>query len=281
MRALSLTALLAIAGLSALQISCSSTPTEHDPDHAVSNSSSAAASAAGHWGADTTVGAVVAERPQTASIFALAGIDYCCGGEIRLADAAAAAGIELPRLVSALEAAGSSRVEGVERDWRHVDMRSLIDHIVDTHHTWLRRELPDLTSTAHTVLRVHGDTHPELTEVIATLDDVHRSVLPHLDDEEQRVFPALIALESGQSPEGIDDLLTAMHDDHDELGGALERLRALTRDYEVPEDSCAKYREMLSALEALERDMHRHVHLENNVLLPRARALQTERSSTD
>ena len=228
--------------------------------------------AASAWTAQTTVGEVVAARPQAARIFDLVGIDYCCGGAVTLGKAAAEQKTDLAMLLLALEAVGVART-AADRDWRQAELGELMDHIVAAHHAWLRRELPKLAAVTRTVLEVHGREHPELAEVSATLDKVRGSVLPHLDDEEKRVFPALRALAKGKKPAGIDALLEEMHSDHDELGAELHRLRSLTANYKVPEGACAKYREMLSGLAALERDMHTHVHLENNVLLVRARAL--------
>ncbi|MCP3904105.1 MAG: iron-sulfur cluster repair di-iron protein [Planctomycetes bacterium] len=234
-------------------------------------------SASGAWTTETAVGTIVAERPETARIFELVGIDYCCGGEMSLGRAAAPLDVDPARLLRALEAVGAAEDGWPTRDWQHADLDELIEHIVTTHHVWLRRELPRLTVTAHTVLRVHGETHPELSEVVATIDEVNTSVLPHLDDEEQRVFPALLELDAGGSPDDVEALLDELHGDHDELGDSLHRLRALTRGYTPPPDACAKYREMLTGLAALEADMYTHVHLENNVLLPRARALAANR----
>lgn len=163
-----------------------------------------------------------------------------------------------------------------QRDWQQAELGELIDHIVSTHHAWLRRELPTLTETTETVLRVHGDAHSELAEVEATLKQIRTAVLPHLDEEEQHLFPALRELADGNAPTDLGEQLATMRADHDSLGEALHRLRELTDGFTVPADACAKYREMLTGLTALEHDMHQHVHLENNVLLPKAQGLLAE-----
>ena len=138
--------------------------------------------------------------------------------------------------------------------------------------------MPTLSETTETVLRVHGNSHAELVDVATTLRRIREAVVPHLDIEEQHLFPALRKLIGGIPSPGMTEQLAAMRTDHDALGADLHRLRELTKGFAVPEDACAKYREMLTGLEALERDMHQHVHLENNVLLPRALALLVTKS---
>ena len=221
------------------------------------------------WTSETPIGTIVAERPQTARIFELVGIDYCCGGQMPVGKAAAQLNIDSMALLRALDVVGTSFSQESTRNWQRAGLDELIKHIVTTHHHWLRRELPRLTATAQTVLRVHGPNHHELTEIVATIDEIRTSVLPHLDDEERRVFPGIIELEAGGNPNNIEALLDALHEDHDELGDTLQRLHSLTNGFTPPDDACAKYHEMLKGLAALEADLHTHVHLENNVLLPR------------
>ncbi len=230
-------------------------------------------STASVWTNQTQIGQIVAERPQTARILELVGIDYCCGGQMTLEDAAAAQKVDASQLLSALMVVGMPTTEGEHRDWQKAEMSELIEHIVSTHHVWLRRELPPLTETTETVRRVHGNSHPELDDIAATLGRIREAVLPHLDEEEQHLFPALRELAKGKPSANIHQQLAAMRTDHDSLGEDLHLMRELTNGFVVPADACAKYREMLTGLAALERDMHQHVHLENNVVLPRAQRL--------
>ncbi len=225
------------------------------------------------WSTGTSIGKIVAEQPQAGRILELVGIDYCCGGLTPLGEAAAEKNLDATQLLNALRVVGNSPGEESERDWQQAEISELLEHIIMTHHTWLRRELPGLTTTSQTVLKVHGETHPELAEVVTTFDKIRNAVLPHLDDEEQRIFPALLGLVAGNPPADMDKQLDEMRSDHDALGAELHRLRKLTRGFEPPSDACTKYREMLSGFSALEQDLHRHVHLENNVLLPRAQTM--------
>ena len=223
-----------------------------------------------NWTRETTIGQIVAQQPQTARIFELVGIDYCCGGNTPLGKAAKENQIDQTRLLRALSVVGMPKADGDHRNWQTADLGELIDHVVNRHHTWLRRELPSLIETTNTVFNVHGDNHEELKEVAEIIERFQAVVLPHLDDEERRVFPAVRELIAGRPPADMADLLGEMQSDHDSLGQDLHRLRTLTKGFSEPPDACAKYREMLNGLKSLEDDMHTHVHLENNVLLPRA-----------
>ena len=190
-----------------------------------------------------------------------------------LENAAAAQKVDSSKLLSALMVVGMPTTEGEHRDWQKVEMSELIEHIVSTHHVWLRRELPPLSETTETVLRVHGDSHPELDDIAGTLRRIREAMFPHLEEEEKNLFPALRELAKGKPSANVRQLLAAMRTDHDAIGEALHQMREFANGFVVPADACTKYREMLTGLAALERDIHKHVHLENNVLLPKAEDL--------
>lgn len=222
------------------------------------------------WTKTTTIGQIVADRPQTARIFELVEIDYCCGGRTSLGDAALEKQINVDRLLAALSAVGAATQEADQRNWQRADIGELMDHIVARHHAWLRRELPPLVETTKTVHRVHGKEHTELKQIADIVEKLPEALLPHLAYEEQTVFPSIRTLATGKPAKNVAHFLEEMRTDHDAVGEQLHQLRNLTDGFLVPDDACAKYREMLAGLEALERDLHIHVHLENNVLLPRA-----------
>jgi len=235
------------------------------------------------WTQSTAIGQIVADRPQTARIFELLEIDYCCGGDILLGDVAKEKQLDVNRLLAALAAVGVASAEQEQRNWQQAKLGELMDHIVSRHHSWLRRELPLLVETTQTVHRVHGKNHTELKQLAQIVEKLPAALLPHLTYEERTVFPTVKAWEASQSTQDaranredradrdkVVELLAAMRSDHDEAGEMLHQIRELTHGFAVPKDACAKYREMLSGLAGLERDMHQHVHLENNVLLPRA-----------
>jgi regulator of cell morphogenesis and NO signaling len=225
------------------------------------------------WTPATPVGQVVARVPATARVFELVGIDYCCGGGRTLAEAAAAKGLDPDRLLAALLAVGPGPAgDPTARDWTRAPLAEVVAHIERTHHVFLRRELPRLTPIVSRVVEVHGKAHPELLRLKEIYDALVAALPAHLEAEEEIVFPGLQRLEEGRPPPDLQARLAGMRGDHDEVGASLHELRALTRGWTPPEGACRLYHEMLRGLAALEADLHAHVHLENNVLAPRAEA---------
>jgi regulator of cell morphogenesis and NO signaling len=221
----------------------------------------------------TSVADLVTERPARARIFEQLGIDYCCGGDHTLAEACRRHDLDpdtVRRMLGAVEQAAPA---ADARDWSSASLGTLIDHIVDTHHAYLRRELPRLETLLTRVLEAHGDDVDWLAPTFEVFTDLQTDLAAHMRSEEQRVFPSIRALEThcndALDADGIDDMIG----EHDEAGAALERLRTLTNDYSPPEGACPTFRAALDGLNDLERDMHRHVHKENNILFPRARTL--------
>ncbi len=220
-----------------------------------------------------TVGQIVARHPQTARVLESLGLDYCCGGKRPLAEACRAKGLDSAAVVSQLEEALAE--PSPERDWTSATMTALADHIEQTHHEYLRRELPRTTMLLKKVSGVHGDRHPELNELVPVFTGFCRELYDHMMKEERMLFPWLRRLEAGapkaQLPGwSVSGPVSCMMHEHDDAGDALARMRELTQDFTPPEDACGTYRALYSALAELEQDMHRHVHKENNILFPKA-----------
>lgn len=225
--------------------------------------------------ADAHVASLVLDVPARARVFERLGIDYCCGGGVPLAEACTERGLPLEEVVTALADPGPGGVDDV--DWSSASVAELVGHIVEHHHGYLREELPPLSALADKVARAHGDAHPELYEVQATFADLAAELTGHMAKEELVLFPACLALAEGEElagPRSVAAPIQAMLHEHDEVATGLRALRALTGEYTPPEDACNSYRALLGRLETLERDTHRHVHEENNVLFPRALALE-------
>ncbi|HZO49283.1 MAG TPA: iron-sulfur cluster repair di-iron protein [Gaiellaceae bacterium] len=228
----------------------------------------------------TTVAELVAERPGRARVLERLGIDYCCGGKVPLRDAVAGKGLDPSTVLVLLEAIDDAVAAG--RDWREASLSELCDHIVREHHAYLRDELPRLAALAEKVERAHGGEHPELRDVRATLGALTIELTGHLQTEERLVFPALRRLGAGGElePAQLDGALAVLEQEHDEAGVALARLRELTGGFVPPAGACNSFRAFYAGLADLERDLHEHVHEENNVLFPRAAALvHVERKS--
>jgi len=230
--------------------------------------------------AETHVADLVLEEPGRARVFERFGIDYCCGGKTPLSTACAERDLDLDAVLAALDEAAAG--DPGEADWTAASLAELCDHIVGQHHAYLSEELPRLRELAVKVARAHGDRHPELAEVEATFTAVADELEQHMAKEELVLFPACVALERGSGGGfafgSVANPIAAMVHEHDEVGAGLARLRSLTRGYEPPADACNSYRSLLDRLETLELDTHRHVHEENNVLFPRALALEAPSS---
>ncbi len=227
---------------------------------------------------NTTVAELVTERPVRAEVFEKHGIDYCCGGRKTLAEAVAAAGADPARVTEELAAVDASGGDADVPDWNAMGLAELSDHIVATHHAYLNEALPRIAGLIEKVAGAHGSKHPETIELHRMFPGFVEEMGRHLAKEEMVLFPMLRELEAGGSVPmhcgGVQNPIGAMLMEHDQAGDALRKMRELTGGYAVPGDACNTFRVMLHSLEELERDTHRHVHLENNILFPKAVAAQ-------
>lgn len=211
-------------------------------------------------------------------------IDYCCGGGRSLSDACAAAGVEVAEVERLLEEAGDQRPGGPEVA-ASGSLSRLIDYILDTHHTFTREETGRITALAEKVATKHGANHPELLTVRDLFAKLCDDLRPHMLKEETVLFPYVKRMEQAAAagwpappaPFGtVANPVRVMTLEHDAAGDILRALRAAANDYAAPADACISYRVLYGALEEFERDLHRHIHLENNVLFPRAAGLEQE-----
>lgn len=216
----------------------------------------------------STLAELVLERPARTHVFERAGLDYCCGGDATLADACAERGLDAATLALVLDADSAGALPAGERDWTCAPLADLCVHIVEAHHGRLRQELPRLEALCDKVVAAHGADRPELADVRDTLRALSEELQVHMVDEEQNLFPPLVA---GLVPD--DRALAQLEDEHAETGAALRRLRELTAGYDPAHARCTTHRALLDGLAELEADVHLHVHEENHVLFPRARAL--------
>jgi regulator of cell morphogenesis and NO signaling len=226
-----------------------------------------------------TVGALVARDYRTAAVLESFAIDFCCGGRRSIHDACVEAGADPARLRQALDALPPH--DAPDEDVTRWPVDRLIDHILSKHHTYVRAELPAISKEVAKLASVHGTRHPELLRVAAVVEDLSRELHQHLIKEEHVLFPYIRELaayvETRASPFGtVDNPIRMMEREHVEAGQQLKTIRALTGDYTVPADGCATYKVAMRRLEAFERDLHRHIHLENNILFPSARALEAQ-----
>lgn len=225
-----------------------------------------------------TVAQLVIERPARARVFEQIGIDYCCGGKKTLRQACEEKQLQVYEVVRRLLEA--EQVNGSEeRDWSQATLSELCEHIVATHHEYLRRELPRLSELTQKVADAHRERHPEWDEVRDVYENLRFELQLHMQKEEHVLFPAIMQMEQANAPlrfhfGTVANPIRMMEHEHDSAAQTLEDLRRLTNNYTPAEDACPTTRAMLEALEALEKDLHLHIHKENNILHPRAIALE-------
>jgi regulator of cell morphogenesis and NO signaling len=221
----------------------------------------------------TMVKDIVNELPKSSDLFKKHRIDFCCGGNIPLSQAAAEIGIDVERLLTELkEVLEKSQPSDTHLEvWTNSDSLKIIDHIIDHYHNPLREEFLMLSPYVTKVSRVHGDNHPELLKVYDLFHQFRRELLEHMEKEETIVFPLIkkLAENTVENREEAIGLITELEKEHDIAGSILKELRSITSDYALPLDACGTYRLVYNRLEMMEEQTFMHVHLENNILFPR------------
>jgi regulator of cell morphogenesis and NO signaling len=233
---------------------------------------------------DTRIAEIAAGNPATIRIFQRFGIDFCCGGKRPLREACAEKQMTFGELRAELETAGAPG--STEMPAADAALSELVRFIVDEYHADLRGELPRLGQMAAKVLDGHGAKHPDVLPALAsTFRELRDEVEEHMIKEERVLFPYIERLEAlgaaGQglpaSPFGsIQAPIGMMEHEHETVARALVRLRELTGGYVPPADACNTFRGLYHGLAELEGALHEHIHLENNVLFPRAARLEEE-----
>jgi len=230
-----------------------------------------------------TVGEIVATDFRTAGVFEQFGIDFCCGGRRSLADACRAAAADPAAVVRALDALPPTRA--VDDDVTRWPLDRLIDHIVRVHHAYVRSALPAIGRHLAKLQEVHGANHPELPRVASVFDRMSVDLEQHLAKEEQVLFPYVrdlvaattLGSRGALSPFGtVENPIRMMEREHREAADEMRLIRELTHGFTSPADGCTTYAVCMNELSQFERDLHRHVHLENNVLFPMAVELERE-----
>jgi regulator of cell morphogenesis and NO signaling len=223
--------------------------------------------------------------PNATRIFEKLGIDYCCGGGKPLQAACLQAKVPVEEVLRSLENADAPSPETaqVDPDFQNAKLTDLIAHILATHHGYVKQEIPRLRQLLTKVVAVHCASHPELAAVQRTFGGLADELLAHMMKEEMVLFPYIEELEEASregkraphAPFGsIGNPVRMMELEHESAGKALEQIRMLTAVYTAPETACFSYRTLYSALQEFEADLHQHIHLENNILFPRAIVLE-------
>ncbi|HEV2400835.1 MAG TPA: iron-sulfur cluster repair di-iron protein [Candidatus Sulfotelmatobacter sp.] len=227
-----------------------------------------------------TVREVAVEFPEATRIFERFGIDYCCGGNQSLEEACAASNLSVDQVLDSLELAEqTARAKQTDRNWQTEPLADLVAHITSTHHKYTREEIARLRPLFDKVYSVHGKNHPELQQVRASFQEVAQELTPHMMKEEMMLFPYIVRMEEAviqkepilPPPFGtVQNPVAMMMHEHDSAGAALQAMHQASAGYTPPGDACISYQTLYTALAAFETDLHQHIHLENNILFPRA-----------
>jgi regulator of cell morphogenesis and NO signaling len=231
-----------------------------------------------------TVRELALEFPNATGVFEKLGIDYCCGGNKSLEEACAAANLSADETLDWLELAEeASRVNQKERNWQIEPLADLIGHIKNKHHKYTREEIARLGPLFDKVCSVHGKNHPELPQIRETFRGLAQELTTHMMKEEMVLFLYIVRMEESviqrepvlPPPFGsVQNPVTMMMHEHDSAGDALRAIRQASAGYTPPGDACISYQTLYKALADFEADLHRHIHLENNILFPRAIAME-------
>ena len=223
----------------------------------------------------TKIGDIVTQDFRAAEVFKKAGIDFCCGGSQSLEAACRDKKLDVAEIESELEKLENSE-PGSSHKFNEWKLDFLCDYIVNTHHQTVMKLLPELTFYTQKIAEVHSDNHPELSEIANLFAQVDTELRQHLRNEEEVLFPAIrevLKTNSAESKATIISEITRMTGEHEFAGGAMDKINELSHRYAVPEDGCNTYRVAYKLLEQFEDDLHIHVHLENNILYPKAMKL--------
>ena len=229
-----------------------------------------------------TVRELALELPNSTRVFEKLGIDYCCGGARSLEEACQAADLRMDDVLDSLEVAAGG-VTAPSPEWPTKSLAELIDHIVRTHHRFTREEIIRLRALFEKVCAAHGRNHAELFAMRETFTRLAQELGMHLMKEEMVLFPYIVRMEESilqnepvlPAPFGaVQNPVRMMMQEHEGAGQGLREMRECSRDYSIPADACLSYRTLYQALEGFEADLHQHIHLENNLLFPRAIALE-------
>ncbi|MDX1349771.1 MAG: iron-sulfur cluster repair di-iron protein [Putridiphycobacter sp.] len=230
---------------------------------------------------NSKVSEIVAENYRTAPIFKLHKIDYCCNGNRTIEEVCSQKNISQADLILALQ--NSLSLRNQDHDFQSWDIGFLSDYIYQNHHKYVEKQIPVLKELLNKIAAVHGKEHPELLTVKQLFFESADELTAHMKKEELILFPYFKKIDSVKKSEAplptankisIETVIKKMHLDHDNEGNRFRKMAELTNDYTPPEDACGSYTVAFKFLNEFEEDLHKHIHLENNILFPKAIALE-------
>lgn len=229
--------------------------------------------------AEKTVRELALQSSSATRVFERLGIDYCCGGNKLLDEVCQAVKFPLEQVQKELETAEKESQKAGDRDWQREPLSELIAHINATHHKFVRTEIARINPLLEKVCGVHGKNHSELLHIQALFRGLAQELTSHMMKEEMVLFPYITRMEESviqgdpllPPPFGtVANPVAMMEHEHDAAGNALRAMRKASNDYVAPDGACASYQALYRAFMEFEADLHQHIHLENNILFPRA-----------
>lgn len=231
---------------------------------------------------ETKVSEVALSSPGARRVLEDAGVDYCCGGGKSLQDACIHAGVTADEILERLRK--NSKLAGpADAEWTNASLSDLARHIRERHHQYVRDSIPRVRALLAKVREKHAEKHGEIGEIEKLFGDLAREMTAHMQKEEQILFPYIEAMERSARSNGfieppffqtVQNPIHAMMKEHDSAGDLVKRIRKASNDYKAPADACTSYQATYQELRQFEEDLHLHVHLENNILFPRAVELE-------
>ena len=229
-----------------------------------------------------SIGTIAAKDVRKAEVFKKYGIDFCCGGKKTVREACAEKGIDAAEVEQELQQS-NQHITGRPIAYNDWNLDFLADYIANNHHSYIRKNLPDIRSYAIKVAQVHGGHHPELLPIQQLVEKINKELTEHMEEEEKVLFPyvkQIVQAKNTNQPIGtgtgkkLDELIKDMEKEHDFVGKRFEEIHILSKNFAIPGDACASYTLLYKMLHEFEEDLHLHIHLENNILFPKAVELQ-------
>ena len=233
---------------------------------------------------ETSLKDIALSSPAAAQVLEEAGVDYCCGGSRSLVDGCAAAGVSAERVLARLRAS-SEQVRPEDADWLSAPLAKLTEHIRQKHHAYVREAIPGVSALLEKVKAKHGANHPEIAVIERLFSQLGQEMIAHMQKEEIILFPYIERLERSKNQgarlerpffQTVRNPIQMMMTEHDAAGNLAKQIREASSQYAAPADACPSYQRLYSQLREFEADLHLHVHLENNLLFPRAVEMENE-----
>ncbi len=231
-----------------------------------------------------TIGELVTEDFRKAEVFSKYGLDFCCGGAKSLKEACKEKGIDEKEVATALTEV-ESKAKNRQQDFNSWDLDFLVDYILNIHHKYVKDSVIMLYDVSEKVANVHSENHPEVIRIAALFETIAKELDTHIQKEETILFPYIKKLavakreNTGMEPSpfgSVENPIRTLETEHVAVGGSMDEINRLSNGYATPEDACSSYRALYAKLDEFEQDLHRHIHLENNILFPKAIQLEKE-----